>query len=287
MFKSIWFWIFILLLIIGLWLCKMLICSPAIVGATNACTQWEVKDQNTSIFEVDNNVNFRRSQYKHLKSNNKVNDAMSKLAKYLKSNNKKGVTVTGYYDAAEDNSHPLYPNLGIARANDVKSWLKTLGVPSGQISTKSLTDCKCFEGDTLTRGVDFSVGAIQSDDKRLAAIKSRLFGKPINLYFDTNSPTPNINAQQRQDFNDLFYYLDNVAAAKLDVSGHTDNVGNQQSNITLSQNRADDVKNYIMSNSGVTTGRMDTQGFGPNNPIAPNDTPANKALNRRVEVTLK
>lgn len=287
MFKSIWFWIFIVWLIIGLWLCRMLICSPTVAAATNACTDWEVKDQKTSIFDINSNINFKRSSYKHLTGISSVDNAMNSLAKYLKENSKKGITVTGYYDAAENNTHPLYPDLGLARANDVKSWLKKLGVASNQIATKSLTDCKCFEGDTLTKGVDFAIGSIKADDARLAAIKSRLFGKPLMLYFATNSPTPNITAQQRQDFNDLFYYLENVSGAKLDVGGHTDNVGNQQSNVTLSQQRADDVKQYIMSNSGVGAGRMDTQGFGPNSPIAPNDTPANKALNRRVEVTLK
>jgi len=286
MFKSIWFWIFIIWLIIGLWLCRLLICSPAVAGAADACNDWEVRDQKKEIFDIKRNVNFKRSSYKHLTGISSVNNAMTKLASYLKES-KKGITVTGYYDSGENNPHPLAPNLGVARANDVKSWLTKLGVPANQIATKSLTDCKCFEGDTLSRGVEFSIGAITTDKNRLAAIKNRLFGKPLKLYFETNSPTPKISAQQRQDFSDLFYYLENVGTAKLDVDGHTDNVGNQQSNITLSQQRANDVKSYIMRNSGITTGRMDTQGFGPNNPIAPNDTPANMALNRRVEVTLK
>lgn len=287
-----YFWIFFILLLIwmliGYFLCKKFICSPAVPLVTDTCAAWDVNDGKKDIFDIQSNIHFKRSNYLHLTNYTSVNNAITQMANYLNANKERALTITGLYASNENNSHNLLPNLGLARADDVKSWLESKQVGSDQINIKAeLTDANCYKGDTLRRGVEFLLGPKKSDDARLAAIKSRLFGKPINLYFNTGSDNPNITPQHRQDFADLFYYLDNVNGAKLDVHGHTDNVGNPAANITLSQNRANDVKNYIMTNGGVASQRMDTNGFGPNNPIAPNDTPANKAMNRRVEVTLK
>ncbi len=287
-----YFWIFFILLLIwmfiGYLLCKKFICSPALPIVTDTCAVWDVDDGNKDIFDINNNVHFQRSRYNHLISYTNVNDAITTAANYLKNNTNRALTITGLYDTLETNPHNLLPNLGLARADDVKSWLESQQVSSTQININSkIVDRACYKGDTLRRGVEFAFGEAKSDDARLAAIKDRLFGKPIMLYFNTGSDVPNITAQHRQDFADLFYYLDQVPGASLDVDGHTDNVGGLNANVTLSQNRADDVRNYITTNGGVPTARMNTNGFGPNSPIAPNDTPANKALNRRVEVTLK
>ncbi len=285
-----YFWIFFILLLIwlliGYFLCTKFICG--LPAAADNCAVWNVDDGNKDIFDINQNVHFVRSNYRHLPNYASVNNAMDQMANYLKNNTDRALTITGLYDTLENNSHNLLPNLGLARADDVKSLLERKQVNSDQIDiTHRLTDEACYNGDTLRRGIEFAVGEKKSDDARLAAIKDRLFGKPIMLYFNTGSDNPNITTQHRQDFADLFYYLDKVNGSKLDVGGHTDNVGNPAANITLSQNRANDVKNYIMTNGGVASQRMDTAGFGPNSPIAPNDTPENRALNRRVEVTLK
>ncbi len=287
-----YFWIFFLLLLvwmfIGYLLCKKFICSPILPAVTDKCSLWDVNDGNKDIFEINNNVHFLRSRFKHLTNYTNVNNAITQAATYLKSNPKRSLSITGIYDTTEINNHNLLPNLGLARADDVKSWLESQQVPSNQIEINSeISDRNCYKGDTLRRGVEFAFGALASNDTRIAAIKNRLLGKPIMLYFATGSDNPNITAQHRQDFADLFYYLDNVPGSKLDVDGHTDNAGNLNANMSLSQNRANDVRNYISTNGGVPVTSMDTNGFGPNNPIAPNDTPANMALNRRVEVTLK
>lgn len=273
---------------VGYLLCKKFICSPALPVVTDSCAVWDVNDGNKDIFDIKSNVHFRRSNYNHLTNYTSVNNAMTTVANYLKNNKDRALTITGLYGSQENNSHNLLPNLGLARADDIKSWLESKQVPSNQIDINSkLADSACYTGDTLRRGAEFSFGALKSDDARIAAIKNRLFGKPVMLYFNTGSDVPNITPQHRTDFADLFYYMDQVSGSKLDVDGHTDNVGSLNGNIALSQNRAIDVRNYIMTNGGVDTLRMDTNGFGPNSPIAPNDTPANKALNRRVEVTLK
>ncbi|MBK7105711.1 MAG: OmpA family protein [Ignavibacteriae bacterium] len=68
----------------------------------------------------------------------------------------------------------------------------------------------------------------------------------------------------------------------VEVSGHTDNVGNSKSNQKLSQQRADAVKDWLISN-GINAERLTAVGYGSAKPIVANDTKENKAKNRRIE----
>lgn len=72
---------------------------------------------------------------------------------------------------------------------------------------------------------------------------------------------------------------------KLQISGHTDNVGDAQKNLVLSKQRAEAVKAYLVS-KGVEAARLNTLFFGETQPIATNDTPEGRQKNRRVEMTV-
>lgn len=67
-----------------------------------------------------------------------------------------------------------------------------------------------------------------------------------------------------------------------EISGHTDNVGSDEVNNKLSQERADVVRNYLLT-QGVPAERISAKGYGKTRPKVNNDTPENQAINRRVE----
>jgi OmpA-OmpF porin, OOP family len=68
----------------------------------------------------------------------------------------------------------------------------------------------------------------------------------------------------------------------LEVQGHTDNVGGDAYNMNLSQKRADAVKTYLTQH-GIASSRLVSKGYGFHQPLVPNDTATNRALNRRVQ----
>lgn len=70
--------------------------------------------------------------------------------------------------------------------------------------------------------------------------------------------------------------------ARIEISGHTDNVGDAKANKTLSEKRAQACRNYIVS-KGIDKKRLDAVGFGDEHPIAPNDTEEGRQKNRRIE----
>lgn len=71
------------------------------------------------------------------------------------------------------------------------------------------------------------------------------------------------------------------------VAGHTDGVGSAEDNRALSRNRAAAVADYLVEHGGFNAERVKREAFGETRPIASNDTPAGRAKNRRVELTVK
>jgi OOP family OmpA-OmpF porin len=86
-------------------------------------------------------------------------------------------------------------------------------------------------------------------------------------------------------------YLDKVASMMVDkgfslkLGGHTDNIGSEEANMKLSKDRAEAIKNYLVS-QGVNNGKVEAVGYGESQPIATNKTAAGRQKNRRVEFTL-
>lgn len=291
--KSVLFWLLLLLLllILGWWLCRKYICgisAAAPIGVVDDCdSSLRIADGNTFDLNADRNIRFLKSSFNSITNNNQLTDVINKTADYLKNNSARGLVVTGRYDDDESNRSVL-PNLGLARANSVKKLLTDLGAPSNQIEINAALDTSaCYKKDTLTNGIAFGFNALSGSNDRLDKIKARLFGKPLTVYFATDSDELNFSTQQRQDIADLIYYLDNVSGSNLEISGHTDNVGNRAYNMNLSKERAEFVRTYLSKNGGINSSMMNAAGFGPDKPITTNSNSAGRQKNRRVEVTLQ
>ncbi len=79
--------------------------------------------------------------------------------------------------------------------------------------------------------------------------------------------------------------LNQYPETRIQIAGHTDNIGSDASNLQLSQQRANSVRTYLAS-TGVAAQRMQAVGYGESRPIADNSSDYGRAQNRRVEITL-
>lgn len=104
-----------------------------------------------------------------------------------------------------------------------------------------------------------------------------------NVLFEFNKF--DIRTEYYKDLDDLVNYLKLSTHIKVEIAGHTDSDGTAQTNLVLSQNRAQSVANYLI-NKGIAKNRITTKGFGLTKPVVPNDSPENKAKNRRIEFIL-
>lgn len=85
--------------------------------------------------------------------------------------------------------------------------------------------------------------------------------------------------------NNLANTLNQFADTRIQIAGHTDNVGSDTANLQLSQQRANSVRSYL-AGAGVAMQRMQAVGYGESRPVADNSSETGRAQNRRVEITL-
>lgn len=105
-----------------------------------------------------------------------------------------------------------------------------------------------------------------------------------NVFYATGSYK--LLAKSNKSLNEVAELMKADETLLLDIDGHTDDVGTSESNQTLSENRANSVKQYLIS-KGVPESRMKSTGYGEDKPIADNKTAAGRAKNRRTEMTVR
>jgi outer membrane protein OmpA-like peptidoglycan-associated protein len=107
--------------------------------------------------------------------------------------------------------------------------------------------------------------------------------KPIvlkNVFFESASAT--LKPESQAELDRLVRLLQLYPKLRIQINGHTDNVGSDADNQRLSEGRAKAVYGYL-TGKGVEAGRLQYKGFGESRPIAPNDTEAGRQQNRRTE----
>ena len=114
-------------------------------------------------------------------------------------------------------------------------------------------------------------------------VKKRLNFATRGIYFETGKTT--LKKESYPKLDEIVSIINEYPDYNLRLSGHTDNVGNDVRNMTLSQGRIDAVKAYLVS-EGVSEDRLEAKGYGETKPIATNKTSVGRAQNRRVEMEL-
>jgi len=101
-----------------------------------------------------------------------------------------------------------------------------------------------------------------------------------NIFFDTNKF--DLLPESKTELQQLISFLAANPGVSIEIGGHTDNVGDDNLNHTLSENRAKTVYNYLLVNK-IAAGRLSYHGFGESKPVSSNNTEQGRQLNRRTE----
>ncbi|HMU45763.1 MAG TPA: OmpA family protein [Chitinophagaceae bacterium] len=104
-----------------------------------------------------------------------------------------------------------------------------------------------------------------------------------NIFFDVNKY--DIKPESETELDILVQLLNDNPELKIEISGHTDNVGKPSDNMVLSNNRAKAVVDYLISKN-ISSKRLIAKGYGETQPIADNNTEDGRALNRRTEMKI-
>jgi outer membrane protein OmpA-like peptidoglycan-associated protein len=158
-------------------------------------------------------------------------------------------------------------------------------LPLGEVKIKAQHNDYMIETATAQVRQSKRAKVLLTLNKRPARSNVRLIGKQIQvlkqIHFELNSATIKGDSFTLMDeIADFFARNPNIK--EVEIQGHTDNTGSREFNKTLSQDRADSVRKYLVDH-GVEGSRLTAMGYGSSRPLAPNVTPANRARNRRVQ----
>ncbi len=140
-----------------------------------------------------------------------------------------------------------------------------------------------FYSENYTLGKTLKASDVFEADIPMNAIEA---GERIvlkNIFFASGSST--LETQSQTELKKLIEFLEKNPTMKIEVGGHTDDVGADDANMKLSQQRAESVKTYLVG-KGILADRIQSKGYGKTKPIASNATPEGKQKNRRTEFTV-
>ncbi len=137
-------------------------------------------------------------------------------------------------------------------------------------------------GLTIVEKAAMAQDVVANADALLEGLKATGHVAVYGIYFDTGKS--DLKAESEKAVGEIAKLLKKETALKLYVVGHTDNVGTLESNVKLSESRADAVMQALVKTHGIAASRLKAFGNGPYAPVATNDTEEGKAKNRRVEL---
>jgi outer membrane protein OmpA-like peptidoglycan-associated protein len=172
----------------------------------------------------------------------------------------------------------------------------TGGVVGGIIGSKSKnTAIGAILGATVGGAVGTVIGnkmdkqAKKIEDELGKAAKVERVGEGIRVTFDNKMlfafGKSYLNDDNKEDLKKFAGTLNEYPDTDLLIVGHTDNVGSNGTNQSLSVRRSGEVKNYL-DEIGVSNNRLKASGKGESQPLATNDSEYNRSLNRRVEIAI-
>jgi len=203
---------------------------------------------------------------------------------------------TGYDDNTEtDNLESQSPKGTVekGKVNHVIVWIqnrrvriyhkgmKVLDAPTAIVEGTQFSRLRfsLWESEALPYISNIKITTAAPDTRSKLLTEGKLVS--YGIYFDVNKDV--VKSESYGTLNDIAKVLKENPTVRIKIVGHTDADGADTANLDLSKRRGASVKAELVKTFGIDASRIESDGLGETKPIAQNDTPANKALNRRVE----
>ncbi|MBQ4819202.1 OmpA family protein [Aquimarina sp. MMG016] len=206
-----------------------------------------------------------------------VNDFSDKIADYLGENQNKELIISGYETSAEKQSGV---SLGLSRANFIKDILIKSGINGDRIVTEGNQQSYSYDAEGKFHG-GILLNFHPFNESRLAEIEKGIANK--TLYSGFAQKTFNPDATLSNYAIELKNYLNKYPDKKVQIIGHTDDVGEEEANLWFGEQRAENVRKYLVS-QGINAEKLTATSKGESAPIVPNNSDENREKNRRIEI---
>lgn len=210
---------------------------------------------------------------------NEVLDFKYKINTYLIEHPEEEVQILALYAASEK---IRTPNFGILRANKIKEILKSVGIAEEKIAVKPMIkDFSFDEKGSYPHGISFNFKPL--DTVRLNSLKFRL-PEDKTIYPKLVNNDIFVNDALKELLKEVKSVLNDNPNVRVEIVGHTDNIGNANDNYLLALKYSRQVRWYLVNKGGLDRERVIALSEGEAKSIANNNTEEGQFLNRRIEV---
>jgi outer membrane protein OmpA-like peptidoglycan-associated protein/HEPN domain-containing protein len=173
-----------------------------------------------------------------------------------------------------------------ARIGELEDEIRELDEQLGGVSQERVALVQRLEAEARIREQFATIESMFTrDEARVSREGNNIVLRLVGLTFE--SGTAQVNASHRPLLEKVTRAAAVFPRSQIVIEGHTDSYGGDETNMSLSRERANSVSAFLTSDLGIPQFRMSAVGYGETQPIANNETPQGRARNRRIDVTIE
>lgn len=203
------------------------------------------------------------------------------MTQYLRATELNDAHVKAYFGLGD-----IYMVLGNAAAA-IRAFERGLALQPENQRAQSSLELARIKHRSASGGTISSAEFIQvmQESKSAETTAGAIDGPILRMQIQFQMGSAELSAAAHKQLNTVGQALQNpaLAEARFEIAGHTDDTGTPERNLQLSRQRAGKTRAYLLQNFALDADKLSLAYFGETRPTAPNTTPENRALNRRVE----
>ena len=277
-----WLLLFLVYLLVGRWyfVCEIRqLCGEDPETPDFRLKTLKFQDGETVVLNGYDHFRFDSASLQPVVNDNNF-EFLGKVGDYMRNNLDRNLTITAGLRSTElEIQEGFYDNLGIARADAIRSMLVSAGLDVDRIRLDYVVDST----NQLRRPVAFMAVDTTSEESGKFTFTHMTFS---DANFEYNSAVFQPGPAFQNYADSVRLYFEQIDSVNLTIIGHTDSIASQAYNYRLGKARADSARQYFIQ-LGIIPDRIATNSQGEENPVAPNKTEEGRQKNRRVDIVIQ